>query len=224
MAEPGTLSDRLGRFAERLAIIGPDYAAYYGRLVNRLISAGTGSSAPGVGDRMPEFALINTQGRVETLSAFLAKCPLVVTFKRGHWCEFCRIEVDGLIRAYPQIRRLGAEVAAILPEAMQALEGLQRVAGVPFPLLTDLDNAYALELGIAMPVDRELRQMLIADGIDLAGHQGGSGALLPLPATFVIAPDRRVVARFVDADFRTRMETDAIVGALRAIESPASRL
>jgi peroxiredoxin len=173
---------------------------------------------------MPEFALTKTNGRVETLSGFLAKGPLVVTFKRGHWCQFCRIEIDGLIRAYPKIRRLGAEVAAILPEAVQALEGLRHVAGAPFPMLTDMDNAYALELGIAMPVDQELSQMLNADGIDLAGQQGSSGALLPLPATFVVAPDQRIAARFVNADFRTRMETEAIIAALRAIASSPSRL
>jgi peroxiredoxin len=47
-------------------------------------------------------------------------------------------------------------------------------------------------------------------------HGGATGALLPLPATFVVAPDRMIAARFLDADFRRRMETTEIIEALRS--------
>jgi peroxiredoxin len=203
-------------FADRLRTEAPAYAEHYDLTVARLTAAKAGDAAPRTGDRMPDFALPGLDGHIETLRQYVARGPVVITFKRGHWCEFCRIELDGLIRAYPEIRKLGAEVVAIMPDSASALIGLQRLSGIPFPLLIDVGNAYALQLGVAVGVDSRLREMLGRDGIDLVQlHGGGTGALLPLPATFVVEPDRTIVARFVDADFRRRMETAEIIAALK---------
>jgi peroxiredoxin len=37
---------------------------------------------------------------------------------------------------------------------------------------------------------------------------------VPLPATFVVGRDGRIVARFVDPDFRRRMEIEEILKAI----------
>ena len=49
----------------------------------------------------------------------------------------------------------------------------------------------------------------------LEEYQHNGAYFLPIPATFVVAADRRVVARFVDPDFRKRMEIDDIIAALK---------
>ena len=41
------------------------------------------------------------------------------------------------------------------------------------------------------------------------------GWVLPIPATFVVGRDGLVKARFVDPDFRKRMEIDDLVAAVR---------
>jgi hypothetical protein len=38
---------------------------------------------------------------------------------------------------------------------------------------------------------------------------------LPIPATFVVGSDGMVKARFVDPDYRKRMDVDDILGAVR---------
>ena len=45
---------------------------------------------------------------------------------------------------------------------------------------------------------------------------GSDGWILPVPATFVVGPDSLIRARYVDPDFRKRMEVDEIVAALRS--------
>jgi peroxiredoxin len=52
--------------------------------------------------------------------------------------------------------------------------------------------------------------------IRLDEFQGNDGWFLPVPATFVAGQDGRVLARYVDADFRKRMEVDEILTALAA--------
>ncbi len=51
-------------------------------------------------------------------------------------------------------------------------------------------------------------------GRDLPAYQGNDGWLLPIPATFVVAQDRRVVARFIDPDYRHRMAVEDLLKAL----------
>ena len=52
-------------------------------------------------------------------------------------------------------------------------------------------------------------------GRDLLDYQGNDGWLLPIPATFVVGQDGRVVARFIDPDYRHRMAVGDLLKALR---------
>ena len=51
---------------------------------------------------------------------------------------------------------------------------------------------------------------------DLANFHGNDGWVLPIPATFVVGQDGVVKARFVDPDFRRRMEIEDLLAALQS--------
>jgi peroxiredoxin len=51
---------------------------------------------------------------------------------------------------------------------------------------------------------------------DPSQSQGNDSWFVPVPATFVVGKDGRIVARHVDPDYRKRMELDAVLEALRA--------
>ncbi|MEZ5923625.1 MAG: peroxiredoxin-like family protein [Hyphomicrobiaceae bacterium] len=214
VAAGGSLAERLKLFAEHFKALRPDYAASYDRLVARLASAGAGATAPRVGDPFPDVMLPDGSGHLRSLGDLLSTGPLVLSFKRGRWCHFCRIEIEALVRAYSNIKALGAEVVVITPERAPEFPTAGDIHGAPFPLLTDVDCGFALTIGIAMPLDQQLVDMLQRDGIRLTESHVGSANILPLPATFVVSPDRRVAARFVSPDFRARMETRDVLAAL----------
>jgi peroxiredoxin len=50
----------------------------------------------------------------------------------------------------------------------------------------------------------------------MKNFHGNDGWVLPIPATFVVGRDGLVKARFVDPDFRKRMEIDDLIAAFRA--------
>ena len=50
--------------------------------------------------------------------------------------------------------------------------------------------------------------------VDLPVYHGSNAWSLPIPATFVVGRDGRILARHVDPDFRHRMEPEAIVDTL----------
>ena len=100
-----------------------------------------------------------------------------------------------------------------MPETQKYAERFKSEAGAPFPVLTDLDNGYALSLNLAIWLGTEIQQLL--SYLDLSDFHGNDGCMLPIPATFVVGRDGLVKARFVDPDFRKRMEIDELLVAVR---------
>ena len=86
----------------------------------------------------------------------------------------------------------------------------------PFPVFTDVDNGYALSLNLAIWVGPDLERLLSSFGRSLPDYQGNEAWMLPIPATFVIARDGIVTARFIDPDFRRRMSVEELIAALEA--------
>ena len=84
----------------------------------------------------------------------------------------------------------------------------------PFLVLTDMDNGYAMSLGLAIWVGDEM-QKVIAERHQLPEYQGNDAWVLPIPATFVVGQDRRIKARFVDPDYRKRMAIEDLLAAMR---------
>ncbi len=80
-------------------------------------------------------------------------------------------------------------------------------------ILTDVDNGYALSLGLVMRVGEIVKTLMQGHGYHFDAFHG-DGWFLLVPATFVIGRDSLINARFVDPDFRTRMDIDEILAAL----------
>ena len=216
----GTLREQLEAYAAAGREIFPAYGEAVDRLVARIEENGGGESAPRPGEAMPPFLLPDEAGRLVGLNKLLASGPVIVMFYRGHWCPYCRLNVRAVIQAMDRIRALGGQVVAIMPETQEFAEKFKAEAGAPFPVLTDLDNGYALSLNLAIWLGTEIQRLLSYQ--DLATFHGNDGWLLPIPATFVVGRDGLVKARFVDPDFRKRMEIDDLVAALRGASEDRS--
>jgi peroxiredoxin len=192
----------------------PDLEATYDELVARIKSNGNQILVPAIGGKLPNFLMSDSDGRLVELSSLLRKGPLVVSFNRGPWCDYCGLELHALARAYPEIVATGGDVISIVPETAKYARELQQSRGLPFRVLTDLDLAYAFSLGLVFWVGDKIKETYRQFGIDLESFQGHGGWLLPIPATLVLSGDGRVKARFVDPDFRHRMGIEDILTAL----------
>jgi peroxiredoxin len=210
----GTLSDRLEAYAAAGRDIFPAYSEAVDRLVTRIQENGGGENAPRPGEAMPPFMLPDENGKLINLESLLAGGPVVVMFFRGHWCPYCRLNARAVIQAQDRIKALGGQTVAIMPETQKYTERFKSESGAPFPVLTDLDNGYALSLNLAIWLGTEIQRLL--SYLDLSGFHGNDGWVLPIPATFVVGRDGLVKARFVDPDFRKRMEIDDLIAAVQS--------
>jgi peroxiredoxin len=210
------LAERLDDYANSLRELNRPMADAVDRLVGRLKKSGVAATAPAEGETMPSFLLPDHMGRLVRLEDLLSQGPLAVTFARGHWCPYCRIAVSALAEVADDVAAVGARIVAIVPDRQEYAAKLKAEANAPFPILTDIDNGYALSLGLAFWVGEEMQEHMLARAVDPTGSQGNDAWFVPVPATFVVSKDGKVVARHVDPDYRKRMEVDSIVDALKA--------
>ena len=210
------LADRLRAFANEVRRLGPHFQAAVDALVSRLAESNAGATAPKVGEPMPAFLLPDEQGRLVRLEDFLREGPVALSFNRGHWCPYCRINIDALARAEEEVGAEHRHIVAIVPDRQRFAMWLKSDAKAPFPILTDIDNGYAMTLGLAIYVGDELKQMMVSSGSDPAVSQGTDNWMLPVPATFIVGTDGVVRGRFVDPDYRTRMAIEDMLAALRS--------
>jgi len=210
------LNERLAAYANSVRALNAKFAAAVDGLVARLEDSEAFAAAPKEGDLMPPFLLADESGRLVALDDLLAQGPLAITFARGHWCPYCRIAVSALADIADDARAAGGAIAVIVPDRQPFAAKLKREAGAPFPILTDLDNGYALSLGLVFWVGEEMRTLMQARGADLSTAQGNDSWFVPVPATFVVGRNRVIKARHVDPDYRQRMEVDAVLAALKA--------
>ena len=218
------LSIRLKAVADTVRRLRPEFTVAVDRMVARLEANQVGASAPQIGETMPDFILPDHNGRLVRLGEMLERGPVVVSFNRGHWCPYCQLNADGLAEIAPEVRRLGGEIVAISPETNQYGAALRDYAGAPFPVVSDIDNGYALSLNLAFWVGDEKREAMRESGYDISPYNGNETWMLPVPATFVVGRDGLVKARHIDPDYRRRMELDAIVDAVAAESGVERRL
>ncbi|NRT56606.1 peroxiredoxin-like family protein [Sphaerotilus uruguayifluvii] len=181
-----------------------------------LQSAGRFPDVLQVGDLVPLFELPDAHGRPVRLADLLARGPVVLSFYRGAWCPFCNMELRSLQRVLPELQALGASLVAISPELPDHSLPLVEREGLSFPVLTDLGNTVARQFGIVFPLEGEVRRIsLEVFQVDLPRFNGDASWDLPVPATFVIAPDRSIRLAFFDPEFRHRVEPQVVVQAVR---------
>jgi peroxiredoxin len=164
---------------------------------------------------MPPFILPDDSGRLISLAELLSHGPLAICFHRGHWCPYCRLNMIALAKAHAEIAGINGQVVAITPERWHYAATLKRRAGATFPVLTDLDNGYALAVNIAIWLGPEMEGFIAERGHDLPAYLGNKSWIVPIPATFVVGTDGVIAARYLDPDYRQRMSIENLVDALK---------
>jgi peroxiredoxin len=212
------LADRLQAFADAVREMGEIFQESVDKMVARLREHEVGEDAPKPGEPMPDFVMPDESGQLVTLENLIKNGPVAITFHRGHWCPYCRINTKALAEAQDQVLGAGGQIAAIIPDRQHYTADLKTQSGAAFPILTDFENGYALSLNLAFWVGAEMQELMTQAGWDVAPSQGSDTWLLPIPATFVVGTDGLVKARFVDPDYRKRMTIEDLLAAIKSAD------
>lgn len=172
-----------------------------------------------VGDTAPDFTLGNANGKPINLYSKLKEGPVVLIFYRGAWCPYCNIQLHALHESLPAFKKHGAQLVAVTPQTPDKSLGQVNKDKYPFEILSDLEYEVAKIYRLYFEVPLELHEFYKKKfGLDIEVYNGKGRLGLPVPGTFVINTDGKVIAVHADLDYKQRMEPQAILQALKSIK------
>ncbi|MFL6110655.1 MAG: peroxiredoxin-like family protein [Catenulispora sp.] len=184
------------------------------RAAEALAASGVADRTLTAGDVAPSFTLPSATGQSIALAERLAEGPVVLSFYRGAWCPYCNITLRALQQAHADITARGAHLIAVSPQIPDESLSLAEKHQLGFDVLSDVGCVTATDYGLSFDIGDELAELYDRLGFDFERVNAGHTRTLPLPATFVIAPDRTIVWSFADADYTKRAEPADILAAL----------
>lgn len=170
------------------------------------------------GTQAPLFQATDMLGNPFLLDHALKKGPVVMIFYRGHWCPVYNKHLKSLQDSLDVIQDFGASIIAVSPEKVPLLGKTAEKTGAEFTLLHDEDFRIADDFEVSFKPDSMQRviynTMLNAN---LKKAHSDESQRLPIPATFVIDSDGKIVWRQFDPDYKKRSSVKDIVEALKKI-------
>jgi peroxiredoxin len=211
-----TLNEKLTKWWDDTKQRAPEVYEAYIQFVAELKASDVARRSLKRGDRMPAFALPNAEGHLVTSRDLLAKGRLVLSFFRGGWCPYCRMELQALQDIHPELKRRGATLAAVTPDTAAAFVADKHSNALDYEMLSDVDNGVALLFGLTFRVPDFIRALWLRLGIDLGARHGNDRGtwLLPVPATYIIDRNGTIHHAHIDSDFRRRLEPAEILRLL----------
>ncbi|GFO68045.1 alkyl hydroperoxide reductase [Geomonas limicola] len=169
------------------------------------------------GVQAPDFTLPNAVGRPINLEQALRGGPVLVTFYRGIWCPYCSLQLRAYQKILPEIMRLGATLLAISPQSPDKSQATLLKNFLMYEVLSDAGNQVARQFGLVYQVPEAIRPIYTSLGTDLPAYNGDASWELPIPGTFLIGADRRILLSYADSDPRNRLEPSTIIEALEVV-------
>ena len=144
---------------------------------------------------------------------------MILTFYRGNWCPYCNAELRGFQRELPEMKALGAEVLAISPQKPSFSEDMQEQHQLEFEVLSDIGNKIAKDFGLVFQVSDEILNLYNDKfSLDLKKYNGEEGSReLPIPATYIISPEAKILNSYINPDYSKRFDPEAIVEFLETL-------
>ena len=205
-------------FAERKELIAryvpPETQAIHAQAVAELKQRQVAANALPVGATAPAFDLPDHDGKIISSSALLAKGKLVLCFIRGRWCPFCVGQMEAMNLILPQIQQAGATLVAISPQTVKQSFFMHDQHKLRFPLLSDADNKVARQFGLTYRVPAPQEEVYRRAFVNLPFTNGDDTWELPIPATYILDRDGRILFASANEDYTERPEPGDIVCAL----------
>ncbi len=178
----------------------------HARVVAALEANGIAKRTMAVGSKAPAFELKDHNGKLVSCAELLSKSRLVLCFIRGRWCPFCVGQMEAMNLIAPEIQSMGASLIAISPQTVQQSSFMHDQHKLRFPLLSDTGNIVAREFGVVYKVPDYQQAVYKRVFINLPHANGDESWELPIPATFILDRDGKVLYASANEDYANRPE------------------
>jgi peroxiredoxin len=169
------------------------------------------ASALQPGQTITDFELPDSIGGFVDSARLRRSGPILILFYRGTWCPFCNLTVRAYQEHLEAFKSRGVTLVAISPQTPDNSWIVQEEHSLKFPVLSDTGNLVARQFGIVFQLDPALQRVFEQFGVDIAVYNGDDSFELPLPATFLVARNGKVLQSYVEVDYMKRLAPETAI-------------
>jgi len=193
----------------------PERQAIMQRQIEQLRNGAIARTMLKVGARTPAIVLKNAKGETVDVANLLKKGPVVVTFYRGGWCPYCNLELKAYQEILPEIKAAGASLVAVSPEKPDDTLSTAEKNALAFEVLSDVGQKVGRAFGLVFEFTEELKNAYQSFNLDIPARNGTPGEwALPVPATYLIDRDGKIIYAYTDPDYRDRADPHDVLKVL----------
>lgn len=173
-----------------------------------------------VGDKAPEWSLLNQKGELMESSKLSAEKGYVLTFYRGIWCPYCNKDLSFLSRYTDDLRAQGYEMLAVSPQLQEFSQQVHEQQRLNFDLLHDSGNKLANAFGLRWEMKGDLRSLYNDKfQIILPEYNGDKSWTLPVPARFIVDKGGSIRYAEYSVDYTERPDPDVLLKAVAQLQA-----
>jgi peroxiredoxin len=169
-----------------------------------------------MGADVPDVELTTMDGKSVALRSLVEQKPAVLVFYRGGWCPYCTTHLADMAKIESKLSEMGYQILAVSPDKPQKLKETKGDSDFEYDLYSDADMEAAKAFGIAFKVDDATIEKYEEYGIDLTEASGEDHHMLPVPAVFLVSQEGVVEFKYVNPDYRTRLNGDVLLAAAKS--------
>lgn len=168
-----------------------------------------------VGDNAPEIIFTTAENKKVPLSEYYKKQAVVIIFYRGFWCPVCNKHLSEFAEKAKQIEASGAKLIAVSSESYDNVAKTKEQTGANFTIISDADGSIRKDFDVNFKVTEDY-QAMIQDKLKalIADTNANKQAELPVPATFIIDKNGKIVYKQFNPDYKIRASVEDILNNL----------
>lgn len=178
----------------------------FGQSLQELVEQNLEDRALKVGDIAPDFTLPDAEGLPVSLYDTLQHNAVIISFFRGNWCPFCMAELTHYQEAINNNLVDSATVIAISPQSIHFNHDLKVQNNLEFRILSDKGNEIADKYGLVFTLQENIREIYKNMGADLELFNSDNTYKLPIPATYLIDKNKKIVFSSVSTNYMERAD------------------
>ena len=195
----------------------PTNAEKYTLGLKKLIKLFSSSEFLEVGEKMPDFQLLNYDESWKSLKDYLSESNLLISFYRGAWCPFCNLEIQQYQNLIEEFEKANTRIIAISPQVPEYQLVFKESNRIKIDVLTDFENKYAHQCKLTFEPPQELNDACQELELDYKEYNVEKSKYLPIPATYLVNRRGIIKYAYTNPDYTKRADALDVLNVAKSL-------
>jgi len=165
-----------------------------------------------MGEMAPSIFAKDQNGKTIDSKAILKNKKILLVFYRGNWCPYCRKHLASLQENLNALHKKNVFVMVVTPEKPSKNLETQDKLKTEFSVIHDADNAIMTAYKVAYKVDKTtVTSFYNRVQKNIADYNDAHNDVLPVPATYLIDQNGKIIYVQYNTDHRIRSDIKMII-------------